>query len=161
LLVKSKVTRTSKILITGILLTRTTLLQAKTATHTQTRSAMDRRKQYAMPIFDETTGKMLEYRHLIKHPDPKVRKQWQILSANEFRRTMQGVGKNQPEEDRIKGTNTMHLIKKCNIPKGKKIPYALFVSEIRLQKAEIHLTRLTAGGDQLNYEGKTSNDTAS
>jgi hypothetical protein len=125
-------------------LTRSTL-QAKTAT--QNRSTMNKRKQYAMPVFDETTGKMLEYRHLINHPDPKVRKQWQISSANEFGRTMEGVGKNRPEEDRIKGTDTIHLIKKCNIPKGKKITYARFVSEIRLQKAEIHRTRLTAGGD--------------
>jgi hypothetical protein len=70
-------------------------LQAKTATHTtQTRSTMNKRKQYAMPVFDETTEKMLEYRHLINHPDPKVRKQWQISGANEFGRTMQGVGKN-------------------------------------------------------------------
>jgi hypothetical protein len=138
-------------------LTRSTL-QAKTAT--QTWSTMNKRKQYTIPVFDETTGKMLEYRHLINHPDPKVRKQWQISSANEFGRTMQGVGKNWPEEDRIKGTDTMHLIKKCNIPKGKKIIYARFVSEIRLQKAEIHRTRLTAGGDRLDYEGKTSTDTA-
>jgi hypothetical protein len=116
-------------------LTRSTL-QATTATQTQ--SKMNKRKQYAMPVFNETTGKMLEYRHLINHPDPKVRKQWQISSANEFGRTMQGVGKNRPEADRIKGTDTMHLIKKCNIPKGKKITYARFVSEIRLQKAEIH-----------------------
>jgi hypothetical protein len=138
-------------------LTRSTL-QAKTATHT--RSTMNKRKQYAMPVFDKTTGKMLEYRHLINHPDPKVRKQWQTSSANEFGRTMQGIGKNRPEEDQIKGTDTMHLIKKCNIPKGKKITYARFVSEIRLQKAEIHRTRLTAGGDRLDYEGKTSTDTA-
>jgi hypothetical protein len=54
----------------------------------------------------------------------------------------------------------MHLIKKCNIPKGKKITYARFVSEIRLQKAEIHRTRLTAGGNLLDYEGKTSTETA-
>jgi hypothetical protein len=115
---------------------------------------MNERKHYAMPVFDETTGKMLEYRHLINHPDPKVRKQWQISSVNEFGRTMQGVGKNRPEEDRIKGTDTMHLIKKYNVPKGKKITYAQLVSEIRLQRAEIHRTRLTAGGDRLGYEGK-------
>jgi hypothetical protein len=47
-----------------------------------------------------------------------------------------------------------------NPPEGKKITYAQFVSEIRLQKAEIHHTRLTAGGDQHDYEGKASTDTA-
>ena len=113
-----------------------------------------------MPVFDETTGKMLEYRHLLKHPDPLVRKQWQRSSANEFGRTMQGVGKNRPKEEGIEGTDTMHLIKKCDIPKGKQITYARFVSEIRLQKAETHRTRLTAGGDRLDYDGKTSTDTA-
>jgi hypothetical protein len=121
---------------------------------------MDKRKQYAMSVFDGTTGNMLEYRHLINYPDPKVWKQWQISSTNEFWRTMQGVRKNRPEEDRIKGTDTMHLIKKCNLQKGKTITYARFVSEIRLQKAEIHRTRLTGGGDQLDYEGKISTDTA-
>jgi hypothetical protein len=74
---------------------------------------------------------------------------------------MQGVGKrNRPDGEAIEGTDTMHLIKKCNIPKGKKITYARFVSEIQLQKAEIHRTRLTAGGNLLDYEGKTSTDTA-
>jgi hypothetical protein len=131
-------------------------LQAKTAK--QMIRTMEKHHLYA--VFDEVTGKMLEYRHLMKHPDPKIREQWQKSSANEFGRTMQGVGKNRPEGEQIKGTDTMHLIKKCNIPKGKKITYARFVSEIRLQKAEIHRTRLTAGGNQLEYEGKTSTETA-
>jgi hypothetical protein len=48
---------------------------------------------HAMAVFDETTGKKLEYRHLIKHKDPEVRKKWQLSGANEFGRTMQGVGK--------------------------------------------------------------------
>jgi hypothetical protein len=29
--------------------------------------------RHAMAVFDETTGKMLEYRHLIKHKDPVIR----------------------------------------------------------------------------------------
>jgi hypothetical protein len=45
-------------------------------------------------------------------------------------------------------------------PKGQKITYARFCSDIRPQKAETHQTRLTAGGDQLGYDGKTSTDTA-
>jgi hypothetical protein len=47
---------------------------------------------HAMAVLDETTGKILEYRHLIKHKDPEIRKQWRQLSgATEFGRTMQGV----------------------------------------------------------------------
>jgi hypothetical protein len=73
---------------------------------------------------------------------------------------MQGVGKTRQKGEEIAGTDTMHLIKKCIIPKGKKITHARFVGEIRLQKAEIHRTRTTVGGNLLNYEGKTSTDTA-
>jgi hypothetical protein len=34
-----------------------------------------------MAVFNETTGKMLEYRHLINHEDPEVGK-WQLSGAN-------------------------------------------------------------------------------
>jgi hypothetical protein len=95
-------------------------------------------KHHLYAVFDEATGKMLEYRHLMNHPDPEIRKTWQRSSANEYGRTMQGIGKNRPDGEEIKETDMMHLIKKCDIPKGKKITYARFVSEIRLQKAEIH-----------------------
>jgi hypothetical protein len=61
---------------------------------------------------------MLEYRHLINHPDPAIRKQWQLSGANKFRRTMQGVGKSRNKEDRVEGTDTMHLIHKRDIPKN-------------------------------------------
>ena len=56
---------------------------------------------HAMAVFDETTGKMLEYRHLtlINHEDHKVRKKWQLSSANKFSRTMGGVGKTRLKED--------------------------------------------------------------
>jgi hypothetical protein len=131
-------------------------LQAKTA-----KQIMKTRRHHLYAIFDKATGKMLEYRHLMNHPDPEIRKTWKRSSANEYGRTMQGVGKkNRSDGEAIEGTDTMHLKKKRNIPKGKKITYARFVSEIRLQKAEIHRTRLTAGGNLLDYEGKTSTDTA-
>jgi hypothetical protein len=120
-------------------------------------------KHHLYAVFDEATGKMLEYRHLMNHPDPEIRKTWQRSSANEYGRTIEGVGKNNRlDGEAIEGTDTMHLIKKCNIPKGKKITYVRFVSEIWLQKAEIHRPRLTAGGNRnlLDYEGKTSTDTA-
>jgi hypothetical protein len=140
-------------------------LQAKAVVHNNNQSMMKPTKNelpphHAMVVFDETTGKMLEYRHLIKHKDPEIQKKWQLSGAKEFGRTMQGVGKARSKEDRIEGTNTMHLIKKCDIPKDKKITYARFCSDIRPQKTEIHRTRLTAGGDRLDYEGNTTTDTA-
>ena len=86
--------------------------------------------RHAMVVYDETSAKMLEYRHLINHPGPEIKIQWQLSGANEFGRTMQGVGKTRNKEDRVEGTNTMHLIHKKDIPKNKKIIYARFVSEI-------------------------------
>jgi hypothetical protein len=74
---------------------------------------------------------------------------------------MHGVGKNRPTDKRIKGTDTMRFIHKHIIPKNKKVAYARFVCDLRLQKDEIHRTRITAGGDRLPYDGKTSTETAS
>ena len=52
---------------------------------------------------DKETGKMLNYRALLRNP--KYRKDWLISAANEFGRLAQGVG------NRIKGTNTIHFIR--------------------------------------------------
>jgi hypothetical protein len=65
-----------------------------------------------MAVFDEKSGKMLDYRQLINHPDPEIRKIWQYSTANEFGRTMQGVSKNRTKDKRIEGTNTMKFILK-------------------------------------------------
>ena len=48
-----------------------------------------------------------------------------------------------------------------HIPIGKKITYARFCCDVRLlQKDDINRTRLTVGGDRLEYDGKTSTKTA-
>ena len=38
----------------------------------------------ANSVSDPNTGKQLEYKQLINHPDSKVHQTWQRLSANEF-----------------------------------------------------------------------------
>jgi hypothetical protein len=55
----------------------------------------------------------------------------------------------------------MRFIHNHKIPKNKKVTYARFVCDLRLQKDEIHRTRMTAGGDRLPYDGRTSTETAS
>ena len=42
---------------------------------------------------------------------------------------------------------------KDRIPKHRKITYANFICNIRPQKSETHLVRLTAGGNNLDYPG--------
>jgi hypothetical protein len=108
----------------------------------------------ANEVFDDATGKMLKYRKLITHPQHK--EVWSNSSANEFGRLAQGVG------NRIKGTNTIYFIYKHQIPQDrwKDVTYAKFVCEIKPNKAEVHRTRLTVGGDQVHYPGDVGTPTA-
>ena len=46
------------------------------------------------------------------------------------------------------------------VPIGKKITYAYFCCDVWLQKDDINQTRLTVGGDKLEFNGKTSTETA-
>ena len=48
------------------------------------------RRQSASPVLDEDTGKLLEYRQLLR--DPKHTEIWTKAGANEFGRLAQGVG---------------------------------------------------------------------
>ena len=63
-----------------------------------------------MEVIDKATGKMLNYRQLMRHPTYK--KDWQLSSANEFGRLANGVG------GRIKGTNTIKFIRMQDVKKG-------------------------------------------
>jgi hypothetical protein len=116
-------------------------------------------KYRANAVIDEDTGKLMEYRDLLK--DPKHREDWSRAAANEFGRLFNGVGKNKDGTQRVVGTNTCHWIKQSQVPRGKKVTYARTVVAIRTEKAEQKRVRITAGGDRPDYPGETSNDTAS
>ena len=66
--------------------------------------------QSANTVTDPDTGKQLEYRQLINHPNDHLRKTWQHSSANEFGRLAQGVG------GRITGTETICFIHHHEMP---------------------------------------------
>jgi hypothetical protein len=102
-------------------------------------------------VYDKES-RTLEYRQLIKHP--KYRDKWRHSAANEFSRLAQGVG------DRIKGTNTINFIIKNQVPKGQTCTYKRFVSKLRPQKDEVDRTRLTVGGNLIDYPSKVSSPTA-
>ena len=101
--------------------------------------------EQANGVLDEESGKVLEYRNLRKHP--RYSEDWSISSANEFGRLAQGVG------GRIKGTDTIKFISKDNIPEErfKDVTYGKFVCEVKQNKAETNRTRLTVGGNRINY----------
>jgi hypothetical protein len=102
-------------------------------------------------IIDKESGKALGYHDLLKMPA------WKNLittsSANEFGRLTQGIRD-------IKGTETMKWIKVSQVPSGCTATYARFVCDYRPQKAEPYRTRITVGGDKIDYPGDVSTRTA-
>ena len=110
--------------------------------------------EQANGVLDEESGEVLEYRNLRKHP--RYSEDWSISSANEFGRLAQGVG------GRIKGTDTIKFISKDNIPEErfKDVTYGKFVCEVKQNKAETNRTRLTVGGNRINYPFDVGTPTA-
>jgi hypothetical protein len=62
--------------------------------------------------------------------------------------------------NRLYNTNTIKFIRRSNIPKGRKVAYGSFVVDIKEHKEEQERTRLTVGGDQIEYPGEKSTRTA-
>jgi hypothetical protein len=64
------------------------------------------------------------------------------------------------EISRLYNTNTIRFIRRSNIPEGQNITYGSFVVDIKDQKEEKERTRLTVGGDQIEYPGDKSTQIA-
>ncbi len=62
----------------------------------------------------------------------------------------------------MKGTNTIYFINKDKVPRDrvKDVTYGSFSCDLKPNKTETHLTRLTAGGDRVNYPGNAGTPTA-
>ena len=106
-------------------------------------------------MLDKDTGKLLEYHHLLQHP--KYQEDWDILSPNEFGRLAQGLGGHIANP-----TNTISFKSKNEVPRdrSKDTIYGKFVCSVRPQKAEPDRTRLTVGGNCINYPGEVGTPTA-
>jgi hypothetical protein len=94
-------------------------------------------------IFPET-GKSLKHQELITKLRYKIK--WMRSTANEI--------------IRLFNTNTIRFIRRSDIPKGRKVTYGSFVVDIKDHKEEKERTRLTVGGDQIEYPGDRSTRTA-
>jgi hypothetical protein len=57
-------------------------------------------------------------------------------------------------------THTIRFIRRSNISTGRKVTYGSFVVDIKDHKEEKERTRLTVGGDKIEYPGDTSTRTA-
>ena len=115
---------------------------------------IERRLGRAAAVMDPETGKMLNYRQLLRHPDLSTI--WKRSSADEFGRLAQGIG------GRIKGTNTIRFIRRDDIPPARRrdVTYGQFVCTIRPEKKDPYRTRFTVGGDRINYPGEVATPTA-
>jgi hypothetical protein len=90
------------------------------------------------------TGKSLKHQEFITKLKYKIK--WMRSTANEI--------------NRLYNTNKIRFIRRSNIPKGRKVTYGSFVVDIKDHKEEKECTRLTVGGDQIEYPGDKSTRTA-
>eukprot|EP00956_Cyclotella_meneghiniana_P001303 scaffold1404_cov37-Cyclotella_meneghiniana.AAC.7 len=110
----------------------------------------------ALAVMNKKSGKMLNYRQLLRHPDYK--KDWSLSSANEFGRLANGVS------GRIKNpTNTIKFVRYEDIPKERRkdVTYGQFVCTVGPEKKEQNCTRFVVGGNKINYpDGEVATPTA-
>jgi hypothetical protein len=96
-------------------------------------------------VLDEDTGELMEYRHLMKNP--KYRQLYGKSYAKELGRLAQGM------PGQVEGTNTIFFIDKSDIPvaRWRDVTYGRIVVNYRPEKDDPYRTRLTVGGDRVNY----------
>ena len=92
---------------------------------------------------------ILGYRELVKR-DPSV---WTNSVRNEIGRLYQGW------KERV-GTNTIKFIFHKDKPKDRRATYVRAVFNIRPQKTDTHRTRLTAGGNLIDFPGEVNTPTS-
>jgi hypothetical protein len=100
--------------------------------------------EMANAVICPETGKSLKHQELITKLRYKIK--WIRSTANEI--------------NRLCNTNTIRFIRRSNIPKGRKVTYGSFVVDIKDHKEEKECTRVTVGGDQIEYPGDKSTRTA-
>ena len=103
-------------------------------------------------IYTET-GQALKYHHLNRGPNKAV---WIRSYANELGRLPQGVGTRMPTS-----TNPVYFVALSAVSCGRKVTYGRLVATLLPHKEEVHLVRITAGGDKLNYPSFTATHCAS
>jgi hypothetical protein len=96
--------------------------------------------EMANAVICPETGKSLKHQELITKLRYKIK--WNRSTENEI--------------DRLYNTNTIRFIRRSNVPKGRKVTYGSFVVDIKGHKEEKERTRLTVGGDQIDYPGDKS-----
>jgi hypothetical protein len=102
---------------------------------------------FASAVLDEETGDLLEYRHLLKNP--KYRDIWSKSFGTEIRRL-------------ATTTETIVFMSKSMIPQNRRndITYGRIVCTYRSEKKDPNRTRITMGGNLINYPDDCGTPTA-
>jgi hypothetical protein len=100
--------------------------------------------EMANAVICPETGKSFKHQELITKLRYKIK--WMRSTANEI--------------NSLYNTNTIRFIRRSNIPKGRKVKYGSFVVDIKDHREEKERTRLTVGGNQIEYPGDKSIRTA-
>ena len=108
--------------------------------------------KWAMPVLNEDTGQMMNYRQLLQHPS--FSKVWNKSGSNEFGRLLQGIGSGDQGikmNQRVAGTDTFKVIHYEDIPvdRRKDITYTSFVCEYKPNKEEKERTRVCIMGTRI------------
>jgi hypothetical protein len=119
--------------------------QTKYTHQSGTNTALINLPEMANAVICPETGKSLKHQKLITKLKYKL--EWMRSTANEI--------------NRLYNTSTIRFIRRSDIPKGRKVTYGSFVVDIKDHKDEKERTRLTVGGDQIEYPGDKSTRTAS
>jgi hypothetical protein len=115
----------------------------KCTQQSNTNDVISLRKMVNAVICPET-GKSLKHQELITN----------------LRHTIKLMRSMANEINRLYYTNTIRLIRRPNISKGRKATYGSCVVDIKDHKQEKERTTLTVGGDQVEYPGDKSTQTA-
>jgi hypothetical protein len=117
----------------------------------------------AYSVLGHETGETLEHcqlRHL-----PKYKATWDKSYADEIGKLCQGVGQHptMPNTQRVTGTNTMKPIMVQDIPINRRsdVAHTRVVCEVRPTKADPYQTRITIGGNTINYTSDCGTKTGS
>ena len=106
----------------------------------------------ANAVLNANTGKLEEYRHLLKGAD---KTKWENGCSKEIARLAQGRA-----DGSVKGSETMHFIHRDKLPKNKKPTYLRICANYRPQKSDPYRIRWTVGGNLVDYQGETYTPTA-
>jgi hypothetical protein len=101
-------------------------------------------QEMANAVICPETGKSIKHQELITKFRYKIK--WMRSTAN-------GINS-------LNNANTIRFIHRSNISKGRKVTHGSFVVDIKEHKEEKERTRLTVGGDQIEYTGDKSTRTA-